>query len=99
MMATYKHEFSFLREELEELRSRISSITEENAEWRRRLERVQQEERTRLNKEWTILENHNQLLIRENQVLMTQVQADMVCAFVSLSVFVRVSVCVNMKVS
>ena len=37
------------------------------------MEQVQDDERNRLNQEWTILENHNQLLIRENQVLMTQV--------------------------
>lgn len=61
------------RHELEEFRSKMGSLSEENSVWQKKLETVQEKERNRLNKEWTILENHNQLLIRENQILMSQI--------------------------
>ena len=61
---------------MEEIRLKMESLNEEKANWRRRLEQIQDDERNRLNQEWTILENHNQLLIRENQVLMTQVRGE-----------------------
>jgi len=61
------------RDELEGYREKLKSLSEENSAWRQKLEGVQEQERERLNQEWTILENHNQLLIRENQILMSQI--------------------------